>query len=30
MEKHVTKQTQSSLDLILSRQIEMTSKVDGI
>ena len=30
MKKYITKQTQSNLDLILSRQIEMTSKVDGI
>ena len=30
MEKHITKQTQSNLGLILSRQIEMTSKIDGI
>ena len=30
MEKHATKQTHSNLDIMLSRQIEITSKVVAV
>ena len=30
MEKHDTKQNQSNLDLLLSRQIEMIDEIDAV